>query len=96
MGLIKYSILMLLFINIKSSTVIKSSSKMNVLFIIADDLNCAIGAYGDSIAKTPNLDRLANNGVLFNNTHVQYPLCGPSRVSLMTGLYPDQTKSKKL
>lgn len=96
MGLIKFSLLMLLFINIKSSTTIKSSSKMNILFIIADDLNCAIGAYGDAIAKTPNLDKLANNGVLFNNTHVQYPLCGPSRVSLMTGLYPDQTKSKKL
>lgn len=87
---------MLLFINIKSSIAIKPSSKMNILFIIADDLNCAIGAYGDSIAKTPNLDKLANKGVLFNNTHVQYPLCGPSRVSLMTGLYPDQTKSKKL
>ena len=96
MGLLKFFLLLLLFINIKSSTTVTSSSKMNVLFIIADDLNCAIGAYGDSIVKTPNLDKLANRGVLFNNTHVQYPLCGPSRVSLMTGLYPDQTKSKKL
>ena len=96
MGLLKFSSLILLSIFITSSTTIKPSSKMNVLFIIADDLNCALGAYGDSIAKTPNLDKLANNGVLFNNTHVQYPLCGPSRVSLMTGLYPDQTKSKKL
>ena len=69
---------------------------MNVLFIIADDLNCAIGAYGDSIVQTPNLDQLAKEGVVFGNAHVQYPLCGPSRVSLMTGLYPDQTKSKKL
>lgn len=96
MRLLKFSLLMLLAIYITSSTTIKSSPKINILFIIADDLNCAIGAYGDSIAKTPNLDRLAKNGVLFNNTHVQYPLCGPSRVSLMTGLYPDQTKSKKL
>lgn len=96
MRLLKFSLLMLLTINITSFKAVKSSSKMNVLFIIADDLNCAIGAYGDSIAKTPNLDRLAKNGVLFSNTHVQYPLCGPSRVSLMTGLYPDQTKSKKL
>ena len=81
MGLLKFSSLILLSIFITSSTTIKPSSKMNVLFIIADDLNCALGAYGDSIAKTPNLDKLANNGVLFNNTHVQYPLCGPSRVS---------------
>jgi arylsulfatase A-like enzyme len=75
---------------------VKSSKKYNVLFIIADDLNCAIGAYGDSLAYTPNIDKLARKGVVFTNAHVQYPLCGPSRVSLMTGLYPDQTKSKQL
>jgi len=72
------------------------SQKFNVLLIIADDLNCAIGAYGDPLAYTPNIDRLAQEGVLFTNAHVQYPLCGPSRVSFMTGLYPDQTKSKQL
>ena len=66
---------------------VKSSKKYNVLFIIADDLNCAIGAYGDSLAYTPNIDKLARKGVVFTNAHVQYPLCGPSRVSLMTGLY---------
>ena len=55
-----------------------------------------MGAYGDPLAITPNIDKLAKMGVVFGNTHVQYPLCGPSRVSLMTGLYPDQTKSKKL
>lgn len=70
--------------------------KLNVLFIITDDLNCAIGAYGDTLSRTPNIDRLAKEGVLFTNAHVQYPLCGPSRVSIMTGLYPDQTKSKEL
>jgi arylsulfatase A-like enzyme len=72
------------------------SEKFNVLLIIADDLNCAIGAYGDPLAETPNIDRLAQEGVMFTNAHVQYPLCGPSRVSFMTGLYPDQTKSKEL
>ena len=75
---------------------IEPSAKYNVLFIVADDLNCAVGAYGDPLAKTPNLDRLAKEGLLFSNAHVQYPLCGPSRVSFMTGLYPDQTKSKRL
>ena len=72
------------------------SKKLNVLFIIADDLNCDIGAYGNEQVQTPNIDRLAREGVLFENAHVQYPLCGPSRISLMTGLYPDQTKSKDL
>ena len=72
------------------------TDKLNVLFIVADDLNCALGAYGDPLAKTPNIDKLAKEGLLFNDAHVQYPLCGPSRVSFMTGLYPDQTKSKDL
>ena len=77
----------------------KSNSKprkLNVLFIISDDLNCDIGAYGNENVITPNIDKLAKNGVLFGNAHNQYPWCGPSRASFMTGLYPDQTKMKKL
>ena len=70
--------------------------KLNVLLIIADDLNCDISAYGNKKVITPNIDALAKRGVLFGNAHVQYPLCSPSRISMMTGLYPDQTKSKKL
>ena len=93
---LKLALIPLFIISLSGSTSIKTPSKLNVLFIIADDLNCAIGAYGDALVKTPNLDKLAKEGVLFGNAHVQYPLCGPSRVSLMTGLYPDQTKSKKL
>ena len=96
MKLLKISFLTLLFISISGSKPVISYNKLNVLFIIADDLNCALGAYGDPLAITPNIDKLAKMGVVFGNTHVQYPLCGPSRVSLMTGLYPDQTKSKKL
>ena len=72
------------------------TKKLNVLFIIADDLNCDIGVYGNDDVHTPNIDKLASEGVMFENAHVQYPLCGPSRISLMTGLYPDQTKSKDL
>ena len=87
------SLITVLFLN---NTVIENNKKFNVLFIIADDLNCDIGAYGNNEVFTPNIDELAKNGVLFENAHVQYPLCGPSRVSLMTGLYPDQTKSKEL
>lgn len=72
------------------------SQKLNVLFIVSDDLNCDLGAYGHAQAITPNIDRLAQLGVLFGNAHNQYPLCAPSRASFMTGLYPDQTQVKKL
>ncbi len=68
-----------------------AAEKPNVLFLICDDLNCDMGAYGHPQVKTPNIDRLAERGVRFDNAHCQYPLCGPSRASFMTGLYPDQT-----
>ena len=87
------------FIIIFSSVSVQSQSdhqKLNVLFIVSDDLNCDIGAYGNTQVITPNIDKLAQRGVLFGNAHNQYPLCGPSRASFMTGLYPDQTKIKKL
>lgn len=73
----------------------KKSEKLNVLLIIADDLNCDIGAYGNIVVKTPNIDRLAESGILFENAHNQYPLCGPSRASFMTGMYTNQTKITK-
>tara|TARA_B100002052_G_scaffold173100_1_gene157532 strand:+ start:2319 stop:3869 length:1551 start_codon:yes stop_codon:yes gene_type:complete len=68
------------------------SEKLNVILIIADDLNCDIGVYGNLVIKTPNIDRLAEKGILFQNAHNQYPLCGPSRASFMTGIYTNQTK----
>ena len=67
------------------------TDRPNVLFLICDDLNCDLSCYGHRIVKTPNIDRLAAQGVQFNRAYCQYPLCGPSRASLMTGLYPDQT-----
>ena len=72
----------------------EAQEKMNVLFIIADDLNCYLGSYGHSLAKTPNIDRLAEEGLLFENAYCNFPLCGPSRASMMTGLYPDQNNVK--
>ena len=63
----------------------------NVLLIVADDLNCSLGCYGDSSAFTPHIDNLANQGTRFAQAHCQYPLCGPSRTSFLTGLYPSQS-----
>jgi iduronate 2-sulfatase len=67
------------------------AKRPNVLFLISDDLNNLLGCYGDRLAKTPNIDRLASRGVLFERAYCAFPLCGPSRNSMLTGLYPNST-----
>lgn len=61
----------------------------NILFIAIDDLRPELGCYGSSIAKSPNLDRLASEGLKFNRAYCQQAICSPSRASLMTGARPD-------
>ncbi len=72
----------------------------NILFIIADDLGARLGCYDDELARTPQLDKLADRGIVFRNCFTQYATCGPSRASMLSGLYPYQTgitnNSKKL
>ncbi|MDR1865773.1 MAG: sulfatase [Bacteroidales bacterium] len=62
--------------------------RMNVLFLISDDMRAELNVYGSVVARTPNLDRLAQQGVRFEHAYCQYPLSGPARTSLLTGRRP--------
>ena len=69
-----------------------AQGQYNVLFIIVDDLRPLLGCYGYSEMHTPNIDALAERGTLFNRAYCQYPVCHPSRTSILTGLRPETTK----
>ena len=64
----------------------------NVLFIAVDDMRPELGCYGNPVVKTPNMDRLAARGIVFNHAYCQQAVCSPSRSSLMTGRRPDATR----
>ena len=70
----------------------QSPEKPNVLFIISDDLTTtALSSYENTVSRTPNIDQLASEGVRYTRTYCQFPVCGPSRASLMFGYYPHAT-----
>lgn len=71
---------------------VQGQEKPNILFIISDDLTAtAVSSYENKVCQTPNIDRLASQGVKFTHAYAQFPVCGPSRASLMFGYYPSAT-----
>lgn len=68
----------------------KSDRRPNILLIVGEDHGCELSCYGDTVIKTPHIDRLAAQGMLFENGYVTQSVCSPSRSTLFTGLYPHQ------
>lgn len=68
-----------------------AGDRPNVLFIVCDDLNTHVSSSGYRHIKTPAFDRLAKAGMTFRRAYCQYPVCGPSRASMLSGLYPQST-----
>lgn len=69
-----------------------NKSKPNVLLICIDDLNTQLRCYGNTFVQSPNADRLAKMGVRFDRAYANYPVCNPSRTSMLSGLYPERTQ----
>jgi iduronate 2-sulfatase len=70
----------------------QENKKPNILFIAIDDLKPVLGCYGNTLIKTPNIDRLAKMGTVFMSNYCQQAVCGPTRASIMTGKRPDYTQ----
>lgn len=64
-------------------------SRPNILWIVSEDNNPYVGAYGDRLAHTPTIDGLAKKGLLFRNVYSNAPVCAPSRFGILTGVYPE-------
>ncbi|MEM7144392.1 MAG: sulfatase [Verrucomicrobiota bacterium] len=82
-------VLLVLLLAIGTTADLKAADEPNVLFIISDDLSYALGGQGHPECITPNLDEFAKSAVSFTRAYCQFPLCAPSRASIMSGQYPD-------
>lgn len=80
-----------------SCTEKKPSAPPNIIFIIGDDISWNdLGCYGNPVIRTPNIDRLASEGIRFDNMFLTISSCSPSRISIMTGRYPHNTGAAEL
>ena len=84
----KYILILLSLFSLSGKEISKKADRPNILFLAIDDLRPDLGIYGNSIVKTPNIDRLASKGMYFTHHYVQVPTCGASRAALLTGLRP--------
>lgn len=82
---------------VKNDDTVSKTEKPNIIIIYADDLGYGeLGAYGATELKTPNLDKLANGGMLFTNGYASSATCTPSRYALLTGVYPWRNKKARI
>ena len=89
----RQQLILILFFGVALFTGCKNEEiKHNILFISIDDLKPSINSYGDSKMITPNIDKLASEGVQFNNAFTNIAVCGASRASLMTGIRPSEKR----
>ena len=92
--IVLYTVVSVVIMFLLAQSSLAARQKYNVLFIISDDLTyTAVSCYGNSVCKTPNIDRLAERGVRFTRAFCQGTYCGPSRASFMSGYYPHATGS---
>ena len=76
--------------------VLQAVEKPNILWITAEDMSPTLGCYGDTFATTPNIDKLAKEGVLYSNAFANAPVCSPSRSCLITGCYPTSLSTQQM
>jgi len=94
MNILLYPLMFILLLVFQSSEFhgLPASKKLNVLFIAVDDLRPQLGAYGVEDIITPNIDRLADEGLLFQRAYAQEAICGASRISMLTGMRCESTR----
>jgi len=73
-------------------SLLNNDKKRNVLFVAIDDLRPQLGCYGHDSVLSPNIDKLASEGLLFKRAYCQQAICGPSRISVLTGMRCETTK----